>query len=125
MAMYIQQNLTLDLYGDGSATVFSYDLTKPPISSGFQGVLPLTIGTPSAVASTVYWVGAPQIGLDINNSPIYDQPSLTIGLTGTTLTITFASALKQFGSTYTDGSSNQWNIGSYTVELTFKYNSLL
>src|SRR5258708_2087584 len=100
MAMYIQQNLTLDLYGDGSATVFSYDLSKPPISSGFQGVLPLTIGTPSAVASTLIWLGAPQIGLDVSNNPIYDQPSVTIGLVGATLTITFASALKTFGSVF-------------------------
>lgn len=124
MAISLQQNVILNLYGDGTAAVFSYDLSKPPVSSGSSNETQLTIGIPSSVQAQLIWQGSPQIGLDVNSNPIYDQPSATVGLTGTTLTITFGTPPKQFGSTYTDGQSNQWNISIYSVMITFVYNSL-
>lgn len=124
MSIYIQQTLDLTLYGDGTSSVFSYDLSKAPISSGSTNEAVFSVGLPSAVVTSLIYQASPQIGLDINNNPIYDQPSATVGLTGTTLTITFGAALKQFGSTFTDGASNQWAITVYDVLLTFKYNSL-
>ena len=125
MAIFLQQTLNLNLLGDGTSTVFSFDLSKPPISVDSNGSLAFSVGVPSSVVPTVQWVNSPQIGLDVNSSPIYDQPGVTIGLVGTTLTVTFATALKLNGSTFTDGNSNQWLIANYEIAVTFNYNSLV
>jgi hypothetical protein len=125
MAISLRAPLELDLYGDGVSAVFSYDLSKPPVSSGSGSEVALVIGLPSLVVPTLSWVNSPQIGLDVNNNPIYDQPSVLIALVGTTLTLTFGSPLKAFGSMFTDGASNQWPIQQYSVQLTFAYNSLI
>ena len=124
MAISLQQALILSLFGDGTSAVFSYDLSKPPVSSGSSTEAALSVGVPSSVAPTLAYQETPQIGLDVNQNPIYDQPSAAVSLTGTTLSITFGAPLKQFGSTYTDGDNNQWAIGSYTVLFTFSYASL-
>jgi hypothetical protein len=124
MAISLQQDVILNLYGDGAASVFSYDLSKAPVSSGSSNEIALSIGTPSSVVPQLIWQSSPQIGLDVNSNPIYDQPSATCGLTGTTLTITFGAPPKLFGSVFTDGQNNQWNISIYSVQITFVYNSL-
>ena len=124
MAISLQQNLSLSLFGDGVSAVFSYDLSKPPVSSGSSTETSLSVGVPSAVAPTLSYQESPQIGLDVNQNPIYDQPTANVSLTGTTLSITFGAPLKQFGSTYTDGQNNQWPIGTYTALFTFSYASL-
>lgn len=125
MAISLRAPLEFDLYGDGVSAVFSYDLSKPPINSGSGAEVAFTIGLPSLVLPTLSWVNSPQIGLDVNSSPIYDQPSVVIGLVGTTLTLTFGTPLKAFGSVFTDLSNNQWPIQQYSVQLTFAYNSLV
>src|SRR5271156_2961546 len=105
MAIYLQQQLFLELYGDGTSISFSYDLSKPPVSSdpiysSQEGLF--VVGTPTQVEANVEWEGGPQIGIDGNGSAIYDEPMTTTSLVGTVLTLTFAIALKQFGSTFTD-----------------------
>ncbi len=125
MSIFLQQTLTLDLCGDGTSSVFSYDTSKAPVSSGGNGIPVFSIGVPSLILGTLQYTSSPQIGLDVNQNPIYDQPSAIVALLGTTVTITFGAALKALGSTFTDGQNNQWPIGAYSVLLTFKYNSLL
>lgn len=126
MAISLRAPLEFDLYGDGVSAVFSYDLTKAPVSTGSgSGEVAFAIGLPSAVLPTLQWVNSPQIGLDVNSNPIYDQPSVIVALVGTTLTLTFASPLKTFGSIFTDGANNQWPINVYSVQLSFAYNSLV
>jgi len=124
MAISLQQNLILSLFGDGTSAVFSYDLSKPPVSSGSSTEIVLSIGVPSSVATTLSYQETPQIGLDVNQNPVYDQPTASVSLSGTTLSITFGAPLMQYGSTFTDAQNNQWAIGTYTVLFTFIYASL-
>lgn len=124
MAISLQQTLSISLFGDGVSAVFSYDLSKPPVSSGSSTEATLSVGVPSSVVPLLTYQESPQIGVDVNGNPIYDQPPANAILNGTTLSVTFGAPLKQFGSTFTDGQNNQWQITPYTVLITFIYNSL-
>jgi hypothetical protein len=124
MANFVQQVYTLSIYGDGVSTTASFDLAKTPFVGGFVngGQGPLSIGNPNSVVS-LGWQKTPQIGIDVNNNAIFDMPNITVALQGvSTLNLTFSSALKLSCSFFNDGQGNQWPIGSYVVNVAFRYN---
>lgn len=128
MAIYLRQQLNLEFFGDGTATSFSFDLSKPPVNSdphysGNEG--PLAIGTPSQVEAVTSYYEAPQVGNDQFGQPVLDKPAVVPSLVGTVLTLTFTTAPLAFGSTFTDLQNNQWPINTpYGLELFFDYNSV-
>ena len=120
MAIYIQQSIELGLFGDGLATTFSYDFNKAPIAADSDGVA-LAVGSPSSLGPVV-WVATPQVGIDGQGNAIYDEPSINAQINGTIVSFTFGSALKAYGSIFTDGNSNPWQIGPYILDVAFNYN---
>jgi hypothetical protein len=129
MAIYLRSSVVLELYGDGTSTVFAYDLSKPPISSGgfdnFAQFPPFAIGTPTQIEASVTINGAPQVGVNPDGTAVLDVPGVVTALSGTVLTLTFSRALLQLGTIFTDGNSVQWPVNSpYNVEIFFDYNSV-